>query len=171
MEEKWQEYARFQIKHNGINKNTKENVHKIFKETVLKNIPQYAIYRIKINDITIPRILGNDSNGILSIGQADKLEERYNQIKTSLTNWNGHSEAILAHYIYTYSTSFYDKYINGKTISVDYFLSKNLNRDETTEIITYIKNFGEPPPFNSSIPDRYNDEIWEKVFNGRKVAN
>jgi hypothetical protein len=30
-------------------------------------------------------------------------------------------------------------------------------------IKTYFLRFGEPPPLNSSIPDRYNDGVWKEL--------
>jgi hypothetical protein len=163
MEKLWKEYATFKILKNGTNKNN-EDVHKISYEVIEEKVYFPAIYRIQIKDIIIPRCLNNDSNGILAIGQTTNLNERYDDIITSLEKWNGHSEAILAHYIYTYSDQFWQKYIDKKVISVCYYKSDNLDQDETREIIRYIKDFGEPPPFNSAIPGRYTDNIWNEVF-------
>ena len=166
MKNKWEEYGKFTIKKNGTNING-DMMHEIVEEEKLKQSETCSVYRIRIINVKLPRLLKSDSDGILAIGKTKDLNKRYGQIKTGLTKWNEHSEAILVHYVYTYSECFWRKYISTKTMAVEYYMPKNSNIDnaEAVEMISYIKEYGEPPPFNSAIPRRYDDKIWNKVFN------
>ena len=153
---KWSTYAEIFI-------NLEESDSKTYKVVTTnaesrKTINESAIYWVCFKDCTIPRIAGEDSDGTLVIGQAKKLEVRFSQFVSGVAKAVGHSEANLLHYLFWKSRSFSNKYI-GKKIMFYYLLTpeKDLDEKERYNIIWYIKQYGEPPLLNRSIPNRYGD--------------
>ena len=127
-----------------------------------------GVYKIRLlargKPQTIPRFLGQDPSGLLSIGVSGNLERRLRDFLRGLDKGRGHSEANLLNLLRTHASlerkvgpySFqysYKSYNHKKALALESMLIKQ-----------YVKRFGEVPPLNSAIPDRYNSAFWEKDF-------
>jgi hypothetical protein len=96
-----------------------------------------------------------DQDGLICIGKTGDMEGRRKQFMNGLNGRFGHSEGNLLHilekisplrttyegYRYQYSFAKLDGGLEGK--------------EEERQIKAYVKQFGEVPPLNSAIPDRY----------------
>ena len=161
----WSVYAKFKVNKiinsgNDI-ENEQEEIHQIKDSMKLNSIiTDSAIYYVCIEDITIPRIGKDDTDGTLCIGQAKNLERRYKQFRSGVMRASGHSEANLLYYLLYYSSSVRNK-LNGKNIVVYYRMVEQaeLDQQERDEIIYYIMKYGEPPVLNCAIPKRYIDWV------------
>ena len=119
-----------------------------------------AVYRIRLCDsgvtVSIKRFLGSDDDGLLCIGKASNLERRRKQFISGTTNGGGHSEANLLH-ILEKVTSLSANYPN-REYEYSYVKVNNPGEEDLLEekhIKAYVKRFGEVPPLNSAIPNRY----------------
>lgn len=126
------------------------------------NYNKCAIYRIRLcergNPVHIHRFLGIDDCGILSIGRTTNLEQRRKQFINALKGIFGHSEGNLLNILEQVSPllSLYpDRDYEYSFVEVS---TTNMNDIEEEQIKAYVKIFGEVPPLNSAIPNRY--EAW-----------
>jgi hypothetical protein len=119
-----------------------------------------AVYKIRLchTDIpaSIPRFLGTDTNGIVSIGKTSNMEKRRLQFVRGLQKGRGHSEANLLHILgqhSTLATIYPDHYYEYSFLQIMQPGQENVI--EEAQIKAYVRQFGEVPPLNSAIPDRY----------------
>ena len=125
------------------------------------NYGENAVYRIRLMNqqgpAMISRFLGADSNGILCIGKTNDMEKRRRQFVRGLKGKFGHSEGYLMHILQKVSP-FSALYANTEwQYSFAKVGSGEEEAVEAQEIKAYVKEFGEVPPLNSAIPDRYGD--------------
>jgi hypothetical protein len=118
-----------------------------------------AVYNIRLCRQTvpaaIPRFLGTDPSGLLCIGKTTNMEKRRLQFLRGIEKGRGHSEANLLYILRQYSTleiDYRDYGYEYRFVPVEAGQARAL---EETEIKTYVRTFGEAPPLNSAIPDRY----------------
>jgi hypothetical protein len=124
-----------------------------------------AVYKVRLVDSSgdccrLERLLKPDKEGIMCIGQTGNMEQRRKQFLTAISRCNGHSEMNLVYYLNLYS-KFSDKFKNTR---FQYSFCQCSSSDESKScesdlIKLYFKEFGEVPPLNSAIPNRY--EGWE----------
>jgi len=121
-----------------------------------------AVYEIRLccqkTPISISRFLGVDERGLLCIGKAKSMEKRRKQFVNSRKEGDGHSEGNLLHRLEidsTISTRYPDPEYEYSFAKVN---PGQENRLEEQEIKAYVKQFGEVPPLNSAIPNRYG--VW-----------
>ncbi len=121
-------------------------------------------------DLIIRRIRGEDHAGILYIGKAKNLQRRLRQF------WNGYHSA--SGFLYQHpaiANKLFRKGIKHEDDVYDnlgklrfrtaYPIHKaSLERAERAALFAYIKNFGEPPPLNLSLPKR-----WEEAPSTRET--
>jgi hypothetical protein len=122
-----------------------------------------AVYKIRLcrsgAPVSISRFLGSDDDGLLCIGKTSNLEQRRKDFINGITNGNGHSEGNLI-YILERITSLSVNHPN-REYEYSYIKAKRNGEKDTLEekhIKAYVKQFGEAPPLNSSIPNRYG--VW-----------
>ena len=131
-----------------------------------------AVYlvRICIDGVTQPlqRFLGEDRRGLLTIGMTGNMENRRRQFVRGLKSGRGHSEANLLHQLLdlrpfrsrlpscVYEYRFIRTRTRGAAGSLEELLLKR-----------YLRRFGEVPPLNSVIPNRYRDRAVKDVSQGR----
>ncbi len=124
-----------------------------------------AVYQIRICGHRTPRSIGrllrSDTAGILCIGMTDNMRRRYRAFVRGLNRGRGHSEANLLHRLETFTAL---KRLMPRRIYQYRFLPV-LNRAdaqmlEERLIKDYVKRFGEVPPLNSAIPNRYRENGW-----------
>jgi len=107
--------------------------------------------------IEIRRFLGIDRNGILCIGKTTQLASRRKQFIRGLGGIFGHSEGNLLHILETISpieVKFPDREYEY-SYAVVAIGDEDITEEE--EIKAYVKEFGEVPPLNSAIPNRFGD--------------
>ena len=128
----------------------------------------HAVYRIRLTvagqPVSINRFLGVDTCGLVCIGRSSRFARRRGKFARALRRGTGHSEANLLHLLekYTPLRSVYEG--GGYEYSYRRLPGKKEARGAEADLIrAYVARFGEPPPLNSSIPDRYNREAWEAV--------
>ena len=121
-----------------------------------------AVYKVRLccsgATVSINRFLGSDKDGLLCIGKTSNLERRRKDFINGITSENGHSEGNLL-CILEEKTSLSTKYPN-REYEYSYIKAKSNGEEDTLEekhIKAYVKQFGEAPPLNSSIPNRYGD--------------
>ncbi len=122
-----------------------------------------AIYKIRITangrPITIPRFLEQDRTGILSIGMTGLMENRRHQFLAGIRKGHGHSEANLLHLLLKH-TQLRTRFAQ---FELQYSFCPVPTRDaakevEALELKKYVIHYGEVPPLNSAIPERYSHE-------------
>ena len=124
-----------------------------------------AVYELRLVStngcpISIPRFLQVDNRGILSIGETGTMESRRTQFLYALEKCSGHSEGNLLYYLLRYSPL--NERFPQHQIEFRYHVEKDKDTAKQAEarmIKAYIREFGEVPPLNSAIPDRYG--CWE----------
>jgi hypothetical protein len=119
-----------------------------------------AVYIVRIvyakRPVRIPRFLASDRRGILTIGKTSKMETRRRQFIRGLDgNW-GHSEAELLHMIRR-AASLPRSIAKGALEYTQAPIPEHIDLDRIEEVLmkTYAREYGEPPPLNSAIPNRY----------------
>jgi hypothetical protein len=131
----------------------------------LRDQPDYggpAVYELRIatddRPIAIPRFLGTDVRGVLSIGETGGMAFRHRQFISAIEKCYGHSEVNLLYYLlrYTPLNKLHPKHC------LEYRFRKERAKQaaklaEARLIKAYVRQFGEAPPLNSAIPDRYGD--------------
>ena len=121
-----------------------------------------AIYELRVvnkngNPFKLNRFLGQDPEGILSIGETNNMEKRRSQFISGITKCYGHSECNLLYYLLkntAFATAFDSYRLEYRYSSCT--TKHDAQQEERVSIKTYICKFGEVPPLNSAIPDRYN---------------
>jgi len=110
--------------------------------------------------IAVPRFLATDAHGLIMIGQTNNMEARRKQFIRAVTKCQGHSEGNLLYYLLEYSPirKLYPEH------AIQYRFREEADKAaallaENRVIKAYIREFGEAPPLNCAIPDRYGD--WE----------
>lgn len=125
-----------------------------------------AIYEIRLmtkgKPSLIRRWLGDDAGGLLTIGQTKNMESRRNNFIRGMTKCEKHSAGNLLYFILAHSRMRSIVPMHG----IQYrFLKMRTAADakllEALNVKQYIIKFGEPPPLNSAIPDRYGE--WTSV--------
>ena len=123
-----------------------------------------AVYKVRLantngNACKLERFLTADDEGIMCIGHASNMKQRKAQFLSAIKGAGGHSEMNLIDYLKTY-TNFPNKF---KDTNLQYSfcecsdVTESINKEEKL-IKSYFKEFGEVPPLNSAIPNRY--ENW-----------
>jgi len=122
-----------------------------------------AVYKIRLShnslSVSIPRFLGVDTAGILCIGKTTNMENRRIQFIRGIQKGRGHSEANLLHLLRHHSplmTTFPNHQYEYTFVQIQDFGEETVV--EEAEIKAYVRTFGEVPPLNSAIPDRYG--VW-----------
>ena len=101
------------------------------------------------------------------------MERRRKQFISGEQRCQGHSEGNLLFLLKKYSP-FKAKHDNSK---YEYHFQKvgttdEAKKKETKLIKDYVKQYGEVPPLNSAIPDRYEEKSWEnKKRRRRKIRS
>jgi|GEM_PF-5116333 len=115
-------------------------------------------------DSPVDRVFEQDSSGILYIGKAKNLRERVHQFYRSDHNasWFLYCHRDLARkYISSEITDHEEKvapYVGQLNISyAEANDEAHAEEIERVAIFSYVKKFGEVPPLNNSIPDRYSE--------------
>jgi len=120
-----------------------------------------AVYKVRLantngNACKLERLLMADDEGVMCIGHASNMKQRKAQFLSAIKGTGGHSEMNLIYYLKTY-TNFPNKL---KDTNLQYSFSEcsdvteSINKEEKL-IKSYFKEFGEVPPLNSAIPNRY----------------
>jgi hypothetical protein len=127
-----------------------------------------AVYKVRLanangNAYTLERLLKADKKGIMCIGHTSKMKQRRAQFVSAIKRASGHSEMNLVYYL-EHCTGFKKKFKNSQ---FQYCFRKCSNvaksKSEEEQLIkAYFKRFGEVPPLNSAIPNRY-EENWEQL--------
>lgn len=103
------------------------------------------------------RFLGRDDLGIIAIGKAKQLEDRRSQfVRAAETRRGSHSEGKLLGILVYYSAL--PANILGE-LHWEYRICdvEDLEREESLEIKRYVLRFGQTPPLNCAIPDRFGE--------------
>ncbi|MGD0597834.1 MAG: hypothetical protein ABSA64_09990 [Sedimentisphaerales bacterium] len=124
-----------------------------------------AVYKVRLanansNACKLERLLMADDEGIMCIGQTGNMERRRTKFLSGIKNANGHSEINLVYYLNRY-TKFPDKF-NDANFQYSFCKCSDVpesKKEEDKLIKAYFKEFGEVPPLNSAIPNRY--EGWK----------
>jgi hypothetical protein len=122
-----------------------------------------AVYKVRLltgaEVVKLPRFLGHDRSGILQIGVSGSFEKRRRQFVRGLAIGRGHSEGNLLHILQHRSRlleTFHE-------CSYEIAFVEMAGRDEAlveeeTLIKRYFTRFGEVPPLNTQLPNRY---VWD----------
>jgi hypothetical protein len=125
----------------------------VYKIALLKSLESFE-------PIVIPRFLGEDKEGILTIGETTQMEKRRSQFK----NATGHSAGILWFRLMQYTRL--RQRFPDPVLAYCYSVVEDKGQAELLEnrlIKEYVTNYGEAPPLNSSIPGRDNHEEWARL--------
>ena len=124
-----------------------------------------AIYKIRLvrrfRPICIKRFLNPDAEGVVSIGLTTSMERRRAQFIRGWYKGRGHSEGNLLHLLEQHSRScsvfdgFEPQYRFARCAR------NEIRKFEAIQIKDYLRKFGEVPPLNCAIPQRYNRSGWE----------
>ena len=130
-----------------------------------------AVYRIRLvvhdRPHAIPRFLGPDTEGILSIGKTGSMKKRRSQFKRGLAKGRGHSEANLLHLIRDHS--YLLRILPEHQYQYCFAIVPDIEQASSSEeelIKDYFRNYGEVPPLNSAIPNRYPQSGWSSPTPG-----
>lgn len=128
------------------------------------------LVRICIDGVTQPlqRFLGEDRLGLLTIGMTGNMEKRRRQFVLGLKTGRGHSEANLLHQLLDLrrfrsrlpSCVYQYRFIRTRT-------REGAGDLEEALLKRYLRRFGEVPPLNSVIPNRYRDRAGRDASRGR----
>ncbi len=149
--QKWKWYGEFQI---DLKKGSKDEF-AIKGEDSISPKKESGVYWVCLDGVSINRFSGTDPDGTLVIGKSINLERRFGDFKRGIIKASGHSPANLLSYIFWLSKSA-RKHMDKKIVIYYQTFSKDdIDKEERSNIIWYIKKYGEPPVLNSAIPDRY----------------
>ncbi len=115
--------------------------------------------RGKTQPVPIPRFLQRDNRGLLLIGVTARIETRRKQFICGVERCHGHSEGNLLHLLTKYTPL--TKQLPDYQLEFRYHPATDQREAELAEeqsIKRYVRRFGEAPPLNSAIPNRY--ESW-----------
>ena len=119
-----------------------------------------AVYAVRLvrrgRVVSIPRFLGVDSEGILTIGMTKQLESRRRRFIRGYSSGRGHSAANL---LYPLRRNRHHKRF-FQTLTFQFAFqpvpsAKHAKVLETKLTLAYCKRFGEAPPLSSSFAGRY----------------
>lgn len=123
-----------------------------------------ALLNVRGHPFPMNRMLGIDSAGLLSIGKTGNLESRRGQFVSGMTKCYGHSEGNLLHLLLRFSRL---KQVVPDHRIVYQFAPAATDDDaravEARLLKDYLVRYGELPPLNSAIPDRYNEASWCEI--------
>jgi hypothetical protein len=115
--------------------------------------------------LAIARFLGVDKRGLLTIGETGNMEKRRTDFVRAIEKCTGHSEGNLLHLILLHSQI---KKLHPEHALQYRFLAEAdkaaAKFSEEQMIKSYIRKYGEPPPLNCAIPDRYGNWECENLF-------
>ena len=118
-----------------------------------------AVYRIRLcsygGPVRINRFLGVDEDGLLCIGKTTRMEYRRKQFVIGLSGRFAHSEGNLLHILETVSPLLKTYSESKYQYSFAKVRAGQESKIEEELIKSYVRRFGEVPPLNSAIPDRY----------------
>lgn len=104
----------------------------------------------------IPRLLGIDEERILFFGKTGRLRGRLNDLLTSIDRGDGpHVEGNLIHLLYHQAERFEIRQVMFSYKDRD--TEEAATAEEERLIKKYVQRFGEVPPINTVIPNRYGD--------------
>ena len=121
-----------------------------------------AVYQFRLTHqseaVSIGRLLKPDPEGTLVIGSTGNLERRADQSRAARLYASGSSTMNLLYYVENYTAllqlfpgcSYDYRFLQVETAEAAKELEGSLLKD-------YFKTFGELPPLNSVIPDRYSN--------------
>lgn len=121
-----------------------------------------GVYEIRLSasdgqPLNIPRLLANDAEGILTIGESKNVAERVRSFyKASNGYHSAHSEAERM-YLVKFWTEFQKSVYRGSKIQVRSLRLRNkADAEERKERLLklYFKKFGELPPLNGALPNK-----------------
>ena len=119
-----------------------------------------AVYKVRLladGEVQpIARFMGTDRSGILQIGVSGGFEGRRKQFVSGLARCNGHSEANLLHMLLKQRG--FRRRIGRFELEIAFQAHRTKQaavRAEETLIRAYLHRFGEVPPLNTAIPNRY----------------
>lgn len=121
--------------------------------------PAFYAVRLLIDGVVvpIPRFLGVDSEGLLTIGMTTNLEKRRRQFMQGIKMGKGHSAGNLLYKLMGLNSLFKNTRSNASfEISFTKVPNKQVALEyESKSTNEYFERFGEVPPLASVLPDRY----------------
>lgn len=119
-----------------------------------------AVYAVRLLNrgavVSIPRLLGEDTEGLLTIGMTKNFERRRCQFIRGCTKGRGHSAGNLVFVLGALEA--FRSAFPARTYEISFLAvpdEKEARRLETRVTKEYLARFGEGPPLTSVIPDRY----------------
>lgn len=119
-----------------------------------------AVYQIRLlngpKPFPIPRLLGIDNEALLTNGQTNSLEGRRNDFRRALKVGSKHSAGNLLFLLLEYSRM--KKCIKNPNFQYRFAEAPSKTRAIELELEllrAYLQKYGELPPLNSSVPDKY----------------
>ena len=112
--------------------------------------------RGKDKPVPIPRFLAPDPDGLLVIGETSRMKGRYNDFIRGMDKGRGHSESNLLHLLIEHSPL--NQRFPGYRLQFRYRRVTDkpaAQRAQEQLIKKYVSKFGELPPLNCAIPNRY----------------
>jgi hypothetical protein len=133
-----------------------------------------AVYQIRLSSeskpVVIARFLAEDSEGLLSIGMTNDMERRRRAFVRSLRKGRGHSEGNLLWVLDRFSQ--HREWRCGAEYEYRYAPVENESVAHTQEELLlkrYFLRFGEVPPLNSAIPNRFGEWPSEGIVGAPSV--
>lgn len=122
-----------------------------------------AVYKVRLlaggEVVELPRFLRHDRSGILQIGVSGSFEKRRRQFVRGLASGRGHSEGNMLHILERRSALL--QIFSGCSYEIAFVQMSGRDEalaEEETLIKRYFTRFGEVPPLNTQLPNRY---LWE----------
>lgn len=110
--------------------------------------------------VPIPRFFSCDNSGLLVIGETSRMRNRRNGFVRGMNTGRGHSEGNLFHFLIQHGSL--NQRFPVHHLEFCYVPTVNKGAAKLAEerlIKRYVREFGEVPPLNSAIPNRY--ASWE----------
>ena len=133
-----------------------------------------GVYRIRLaftgdrRPVIIPRLLNQDRDGLLSIGQSGNLRDRirsFYKVANNATGFLKHSSGDRLFLVRICSHASSNSYFSDKIIQHSFVSQKDKESAKALEerlLKCYFKEYGELPPLNNSMPDR--NVLWEDIL-------
>ena len=124
---------------------------------------RFAVYKIRLvtedsKPFTLPRLFKKDMSGIMCIGQTTNMERRRNQAYGAISKGDGHSAMNLVFYLREFCN--FDKRFANWNFQFNFSKCKSghdAKKREDDLSKEYFREFGEVPPLNSVLPNRYDN--------------
>jgi hypothetical protein len=133
-----------------------------------RRFPAAYRYRMVFGDrpLMIPRWLAKDHDGILLIGSTENMWNRCTQLRKARSDGYGTSTMNLLYFVEQY-TELGRRHPNA-TVQYQCMITQKCREWEARLIKRYIRRFGEPPPLNCSVPDRFRgwEDATEEIAEG-----